>query len=483
MFAPISDGRGKQASLVICDAESKDELYRLELSGSSGAPEPAGYALRFDGEDDEISFGDNASVFDAEEATFECWIRPLSRKRGVLIHNGKNLPHEADRQNFAVALWSLDTLFVVVGSFIRSIPLPQNAVLDSGRWTHLAVAFSVPKSQVQVIVDGNLVLDEKVEFFIQGRTAPHVSIGARDDGQEVLDHLHADLDEIRFWHSFRSVTEIRKDMAKTISGSMQNLHGYWNFDVDAETSAFTATSRSEDGKLLGRPSLVRSDIPEFEAGMIRSHVSKEGGGIVLAPFEYLQCSRNPLPAYTDATYALWFKPLETDTVSYFALVNLGRYLELRGRTLDFMHQAIPMNYRVAEWNHFVYRSTSDGKVDFFLNGLLVTYKDVAPDAVGRMHRFEGIQLGFFNDKFNHFGAKYYPWKHRSLVEPREFRSLAVWERALSDQAIANLYRSGNVSQSGLRAFWELSEGFDRGGSVLDKVQGIKLRVKGVRGWK
>lgn len=482
MFTPLSEGRDKRASLVIREADSKEELYRIHFKGASGAPEPAGYALRLDGEDDEIYFGDNATVFDAEEATFECWIRPLSRKRGVLIHNGKNLPDEADRQNFDVAFWSLDTLFVVVGSFIRLIPLPQDAVLDSGRWTHLAVAYSVPKSQVQVTVDGSLVLDEKVEFFIQGRTAPHVSIGARDDGQEVLDHVHADLDEIRFWHTFRSDTEIRRDMARTISGSTKDLHGYWNFDMDAETSAFTATSRSEDGKLLGRPSLVRSDIPEFEAGKIRSHVSKEDAGIVLAPFEYLQCSRNPLPQICDATYALWFKPLRTDTVSYFAIVNLGHYLELRGRTLDFNKQDFPVQYRLGEWNLFVYRSTKDGDADLFLNGGRVGGIAGSDIPVDRNHRFEGIQLGFFNDKFNHFGAKYYPWKHRSLVEPREFRSFAVWDRVLSEGEIMGMAVEELPPEAGLEAYWDFSEKDLRGG-FEDRVRGARMLIKHVEFWK
>jgi hypothetical protein len=78
MFAPRTVGARKRAALVLRD-DWGNEQFRVTLTGGAGPPLPAGYAVRLDGVDDMLSFGVNATVFDAPEGTFECWMCPGAR--------------------------------------------------------------------------------------------------------------------------------------------------------------------------------------------------------------------------------------------------------------------------------------------------------------------------------------------------------------------------------------------------------------------
>lgn len=483
MFAPLTGGPEKTATMLLRDPETKEVLYRLRLTGSAGAPTAGGYAIRLDGVDDMLYFGKNAPTFTSAEGTFECWVRPAESRNQTILYNGSNFRGASDFQNMSVWMQGEDTLGVLVGNFREIIDLSPAQRLAVGKWFHIALSYSITKEKVAVFVNGIPVLQRSSRFFIEGLLSPHVTIGCRYDGEWKTGFFNGDIDEIRVWRTMRSPEEIQQEMRRVISGATHGLVGYWNFDTDNETTAFTGTDRAEKGELLYRPALVRSSVPVMDDQSTAVSVAQDAQGIVLAPFTYLQSARNPLPQFTDATYALWFKAVPTDTVSYFAIVNNGHFFELHGTGAALGTNGYPFQISRDGWNHFVLRADRNGKTEMYLNGVLVVRDTLPTEFADRNHRYEGIQLGFSNDKFNHFGAKHYPWKHESLTRSREFRSLAVYSRLLTDKEVKDMVGRENGSQTGLVAVWEFDGEPDQEGNYVDRVAGMLMHVKWVRVWE
>ena len=287
MFAPRREGEGKRASLVLRDAESGVERYRLRLAGSAGRPLSAGYALYLDGVDDELHFGRRSTAFDltstaSNEATFECWLRPASPvANAMILHNGHAQGGSSAIEDLFFGFVSSDTLYYRVGSAMRMFVLEGRQAAAMGQWMHLALAVSVPQHRIAVYVNGEVIDDRKVDFLFDGPGTPFVTVGARNTGTESDLHFHGEIDELRLWHTFRDEAEIRSTMYRRPSGLAPGLAGYWDMDAAVENTAFNANKLAHSGGLRNRPVLRRSTLPIEDDGVDCSIVTTDRGGTAL----------------------------------------------------------------------------------------------------------------------------------------------------------------------------------------------------------
>lgn len=131
---------------------------------------------------------------------------------------------------------------------------------------------------------------------------------------------------------------------------------------------------------------------------------------------------------------------------------------------------------------FVVRSRAAGSYDMFLNGVKLAEGRETRESLDRMHRFEGLQLGMHDDRYNQFGPKYYPPKRRALSHARAFDWLGVWSRALGDAEIHALAAAADLPRRSLVAEWQFSDAPDAMGNIPDRVGGLFMHLRRFRAW-
>lgn len=188
-------------------------------------------ALDFDGINDYVECGNNASITEFNNFSMEAWVK-LDNATSDQKILGK----------FGGGFENFYTLGVVAGKNYSQIVAANNEInfqagnVPSGVWTHLAVTFSkgnggangtcfgyvngeVVYSKTDVADAAISVSDASNPFRIG--VAPWDVNSFKVDGQ---------IDEVRIWNDVRTADELRENMCKTLTGNEANLVAYYNFD-------------------------------------------------------------------------------------------------------------------------------------------------------------------------------------------------------------------------------------------------------------
>jgi len=487
MFAPLSIGSNKHARLVLRDASTQRMLYYLYLTGAAGQPLPAGYALRFDGVDDMLFFGRRSTAFDVVEGTFECWVRPDTDGPGMILHNGLTVQSEQATEDVFLGFHTLDSIYIRVGSEMEMIRPPDSVLPTPGNWTHLALAYSIPRMRVSLYVDGVRVFDRTRDFIFERPGVPFVTVGAQNTGRDQRLFFKGEIDEMRFWNVYRSEAQVRETMHGTVNGLTPGLSGYWDMDATVEHTVFNANVRAHSGTLLNRPTVVRSTAPlVYEKVDVKLIPGPSGRpAIELQAGRYLACSRAVLPRFGPASFAFWFYYEGRDVV-YMSYVNDERgWLSIEDSLLSSSQQKLYFHRKLPwGWHHAVCTVEEDGKVKLYVNGEIIAGIRTTSGGLHDWHyRFEGLLLGFRFDKQRQLSSKYYRWYHPTLNHPRRFADLHVWKRLLDREEILGLYSEGLLPKRELVVSWMLDQLPDRNKNYIDSVKGYPLHIKQVRFWE
>jgi hypothetical protein len=213
---------------------------------TTAAP-PAG-ALRFDGADDYIDFGNPPELQITGSQTIEFWIKPLnfSARRNPIAKawGGEGtITIETDgRLNY---LWGTTggnsgTVNVNHQVFNSAVPIPAN------RWTHLTLVRDLNAMKLRWYVNGRLTAETNALF-----TAAAAGNNPFWIGRGYVNHFNGELDEIRVWNIPRTHEEIEAGLFSRMTGTEPGLVGYWNFDEGSGTTAGDLTNHALDGMLGG----------------------------------------------------------------------------------------------------------------------------------------------------------------------------------------------------------------------------------------
>ncbi len=491
MFAPMDAGSSKNAALVLRNPVTGEALYRLRFEGAAGSPLSAGYALRLDGRDDQIHFGQRSTAFDitasgTKEATFECWIRPNAPlKNAMILHNGQSGSQKPEIEDLFFGFVTPDTMYYRVGSAIGMFVLNGSQAAAVGRWMHLALAISIPRHRIAVYLNGEELENRQAYFLFDGPGTPFVTIGARNPGTTSDLHFRGDIDEIRLWHRFRTVEEVRQTMHRRLSGLTPDLAGYWDVDASVENTLFNANTQAHSGALLHRPVLVRSDLRLEPRGRDIFLLTRDRGdtAIALTSGRYLVAVRPVLPRYTDATFAFLFLQDAEPAIHFNYVLKESGWISIENNMLFTMQKKLAYDIEPG-WHTGVCTVTADGKVAFYTDGQLKAESRTVASGRQDWHAlFEGMMLGFRFDKEQQLASKYYDWYHPTLSHTRSYGSLHVWKRILSEKEIADLIDQERVTKKGLVASWRLEQLPDANNNYIDEINHRFLHVKQVYGWE
>lgn len=480
-YVPTRAATRNAARFTVRDPATGTLLTELHLVGAAGPPLPGGYALALDGIDDMLFFGEQAIAFARDEATIEWWMR-LDADAATFMSNNQNSPQTPAMANMGIAV-SNDTLSLSIGNNNSLVALPRS-IARNGRWHHLALVYSREKQLIRFLLDGELLMEKREEFIIEWVNKPFVTFGAYHNGETVQSPMRGALDELRVWDRALPPDTIRARMRTKVDGLSPGLVGYWDFDVVAEVSAHNANERTQDGQLLGRPAYIRSGVPLKTGGKDLKLVRgpSASAAIELQPSRWLQCGSDPIRMSPERSYAIRFQHDGRTLSRVFSVVNQDAYFILETGFLG-MPNAPQQSLSVPRgWNTAIARIDREQNLELFINGARQLRHSTDVFRYGPSHRYEGLLLGLFNDKYNSFGPKPYDDARPLLNSRRILTDFRVWNRTLTDADVATYERGGSIPD-GLVAHWPLDTLPDPDGNYRDLVSGHLMHLWRYRGWE
>ncbi|MDD4857671.1 MAG: LamG domain-containing protein [Candidatus Krumholzibacteria bacterium] len=125
------------------------------------------------------------------------------------------------------------------------------SAITADEWHHFAISYD--GTNQYVLIDGVVVAERATTGTVTNSAsyASGLKIGCRYSGAEQF--VTGQIDEVRVWNIFRTETQIRDNMNKTIS-AQTGLVGYWNFD---DGTAADLSGNDADGTLVGDAAIVK----------------------------------------------------------------------------------------------------------------------------------------------------------------------------------------------------------------------------------
>ncbi|NOX84865.1 MAG: LamG domain-containing protein [Chlorobi bacterium] len=208
-------------------------------------------AFQFDGIDNYVNCGHDASLNLTTTMTIEAWVNPSGW--GKLIDYGWG--RIVDKSRFKLFLndnpasgFNAQSLVFIIhsGGSSYSLNTPDNSV-SLNSWQHIAATYD-GNGDVHVYIDG-------VEQPLSG-TPPSGSIddNSLDDlfiGESFYQNRAFDgnIDEVRIWNIVLDTALIRENIYRTLSGNETGLVSYWQFNEYSGPTAYDLVS-GNDGTLF-----------------------------------------------------------------------------------------------------------------------------------------------------------------------------------------------------------------------------------------
>ena len=220
---------------------------------------PAGYAMWFDGEDDEIVIPHHESISflaPPEAMTLEFWFKRGGPRDGVYHLMGKRTDCERVNYNFGIegADHSVLGFATAVGYsyevFFAPLPAPDTT------WIHVAV--TADGTEVRIYLNGEFAI--AAPGIIATEVSAPLKLGQSGTCGSWM-RLIGWMDEVRFWNVARSAEEIHDSYNRPLDPATSGLVGYWTFDEDLTNQSVYDLSPMGNHGTLGADDQSASDDP------------------------------------------------------------------------------------------------------------------------------------------------------------------------------------------------------------------------------
>jgi hypothetical protein len=236
-------GSGTSLALVLSLALMVFALAGCGDDDSSSPKAPANKVLELDGTGDYVSVpfaNHNFATFTVEArvkvSSYDLNLHYVSLQQNAYLVLG-------DWDDGQISTWASGLTPVDAGE-------GTEPAVTADEWHHFA--FSYDGTNQYVLIDGVVALVVPSSGTVTN-SASYVSglkIGSRFTGGS--QYVAGQIDEVRIWNIYRTETQIRDNMNKTIS-AQTGLVGYWNFDSG---TAEDLSGNDADGTLEGNAAIV-----------------------------------------------------------------------------------------------------------------------------------------------------------------------------------------------------------------------------------
>lgn len=246
-FAPIFVGKVEH---IVADLETiRLKLRSLDLAMDTPVQENLymgiGWGLKFDGTDDEVSFGNNFDKDGTSDFTLEVLYRGTTT--GPLFVFGKRAGLAATSAGYSLHIGAAGQAHFNVSDGTTETEVVTSGVVTDGDWHRLSCVYNASADTMVIYDDG--AAGESASTFGSGSFSNAQNLTAGESGSGTLD-LTGDLTDLRLWSVARSQSEILTDMHRTLSQSETGLAGYWPADEGTGTT-LTDNIGAVDGTISG----------------------------------------------------------------------------------------------------------------------------------------------------------------------------------------------------------------------------------------
>jgi len=204
--------------------------------------------------------------------TIEMWLKVESdiptSSQYTLFQKNIGVPQGSYDYAYTRSPGGLREITLAIFNGASSTPHTFPVDLGVGTYVHVAVTWTDSTRTCVLYIDGvsqgNSPNSGGGQFILNG-TAP-ISIGANNGTTNTFDGL---FDELRFWSSARTGTEINDNKDVVLAGSETDLEGYWKFEDDF----LDATANNNDLTESGGTIDFVADVPFGSAEALGNYIS------------------------------------------------------------------------------------------------------------------------------------------------------------------------------------------------------------------
>ncbi len=227
---------------------------------AAAAIAPPGNALQFDGVDDYVNVGHDASFNVGNTLTIEAWIKPtsLSSRYGVF---STRLDGSAGSFQLEVGIGSGGVNRLAVTGVSTWVAETGDNALAPNQWTHIAYTRTGTGAGTHTLYVNGVAqtLTSDADYTFVDNSSDKV-IGSGIAGG-VWQYFPGQIDEVRVWNTARTQAEIQDAMHHVLTGTETGLVAYYRFDEGSGTTTADLTANDNTGTLVNGPTWVTSTFP------------------------------------------------------------------------------------------------------------------------------------------------------------------------------------------------------------------------------
>jgi len=343
---------------------------------AEGSPSVAsgGGGLSFDGVDDYVDCGSDASLDITGAITIEAWVKWNGGGDSTIISKIT----DGSYKDYVIYIGTDNKLHIWYESGTGDVYIDSNQDISTGQWIHIAIAFDTLHS-------GNMYINgqfEKSWDSTENRdtSSQPVYIGGLVTYYDVW-YFNGTIDEVRIYNRALSAEEIRYHYNR--GGAV----AHWKFDEGSGTTAYDETSNNNDG------TLTNMDDDDWVEGKYGGALEFDGTDDVVS---VTQASSINLTNKKGYTISAWIYPHSDGEADAGEIIDKGANTFLRvdsedaglldvEASLDLATDDATLNITDAisinTWSHIVltYEDDDDDEITIYING---TNKGTSADGDG-----------------------------------------------------------------------------------------------------
>ncbi|MBF0452788.1 MAG: tandem-95 repeat protein, partial [Candidatus Magnetomorum sp.] len=235
-FDQSTTNHGRVTITVVAETEANASTSTFAVIVS---PPGSGNALNFDGTDDYIALPSISWI--NGDFTCEAWIYLRSHVQGTrLIDFGNGAPSD----NVVLMFMGTGPIQLQVFDGGSQKNFSPNYIIPLFQWIH--IAYKIEGTTATFYVNG-----EEKDYTNDIYSPNNVTRTSNYIAKSNWSNAYPDVvfDEIRFWNTARTETELRENMCKKLAGNETGLMAYYRFDHISGTTLADLTGNGNDGTL------------------------------------------------------------------------------------------------------------------------------------------------------------------------------------------------------------------------------------------
>ncbi len=455
-----------ESGLAVCyhfNESASDMVY--DSSGNENHGQKMGSSLEFDGVDDYVDCGKDASTQFSNEISTSMWFKTESTTSQMLISKDA----ESSDKGWKVGINYNGKIFFAIHTvdFNGWDYAGYDFIPLIGQWYH--AAFVYDGTQKSIIINGDVKFQQPVTGeVVDADELLKIGIGS---GSACRWHFNGIMDNVRIYSRALSADEVAEHYHGTYADE-SGLVGCWHFDEGSGTTVVDHSGNGNDGTIYGgenwsaeAPAVWSDEGPGTwgtEDGGAWGGAEEPAGGDSTLRFDgkddYVEIGHNPTLDFgpQDFTIELWVKPglnsgiknliqktqfspetaytirFKNNDVVLFSSVN-GTYF-----SSGYSSKGIVSNNR---WHHILGIIDRESGMYIYVDGNMAANSTDKPRDLSNT---ANLKIGYNKWQDNYFSG---------LID-----DVRIYDRALSAAEVAEHYSGVYANDTGLVGRWDFDEG-------------------------